>query len=207
MHPLKVVTLAGCAVLLAACSSLSREECSLGDWNAIGFADGSSGRESARIEDHRKACAEFGVRPNLSAYLAGWERGLDHYCTPGNGYQEGLAGRGYNGVCTGRNEPAFVETHRAGLAVHGVQDRIGTLESKLRSSRWEIERLEQQRDKVRGRTISSAQDGEAVRNELVSLDDKLERQTGDRRAYETEIELLKRELTRLQERHRNGVYN
>ena len=207
MHHLKLITLAGSALLLASCSSLSEEECKLGDWNAIGLADGSKGRESAAIEDHRKACAEVGVRPDLSAYLAGRERGLQSYCTPGNGYQEGLHGRAYEGVCPQASEQAFVAAHGAGLEVHRAKHRIDALEHKLRGTLRKIDKLEKKRDRVRGRPITSVQDGEAVRNELVSLDSKLDDETGDRRAYETEIELLKRQLIRLEERHRTGRYD
>lgn len=207
MHIMKVVALAGCAVLLASCSSLSQEECRLGDWHAIGFADGTRGKDNGRIEDHRKACAEVGVSPDLNAYLAGWERGLEHYCTPVNGYQEGLAGRGYGGVCPGWNEAAFMDAHHAGYEVYTVRERIRKLEDRSRSARREIDKIEKERDKVRSRTIASAADGESVRNDLIALDRKLERETGDRRAYDTEIELLKRDLARLQERHRNGLYD
>lgn len=208
MKSLKIVALVGCVLLLASCSSLSKEECSLGDWNAIGFADGSKGKGSARIESHRKACAEFGVSPDLDSYLAGRERGLNHYCAASNGYQEGLHGRSYNGgVCLGRDEPFFLEAYNAGLAVHDVKDKIDDLESDIRKNGREIDDAEKALNLARSRKITSAHDGEAVRNELLTLAAQLERLNGEKRVIEKEIELLERELSRLLERHRNGLYS
>jgi len=207
MQPLKVITLVGCAFLATSCSSLSKDECSLGDWNAIGFADGATGQNSSRIADHRKACAEYGINPDLNLYLAGRERGLDQYCTPSNGYQVGLRGNSYGGVCHERNESLFLQAHGAGLAVHDAKDKVSKAETELRKTQGEIDTAEKAMNLARTRRITSAQDGEAVRAELLSLGTQLNRLNTEKRALERDIERLKRELTRLQDRYRNGQYS
>ncbi|UUX51169.1 DUF2799 domain-containing protein [Nisaea acidiphila] len=207
MHSVKFVAVILSTLILASCSTLSKEECHLGDWNGIGFADGSSGRGGNRIEAHRKACAEHGISPNLDAYLAGRERGLGHYCAPSNGYQEGLRDDAYEGVCRGRDEEAFLAAYNAGLAVHDVRSKIFSLEYRVGKKREEVGKVEDALDVARSRKITSAEDGEAVRNELLTLGAQLERLNGEKRVMEKELELLENELTRLLERHRNGLYS
>ncbi|WP_193187051.1 DUF2799 domain-containing protein [Nisaea sediminum] len=207
MRSAKTIVLMFCGLILAGCSSLSKEECRLGDWNAIGFADGSKGKGSKRIADHRKSCAEYGISPNLDAYLAGRERGLDHYCAPSNGYQAGLRDDDYDGVCRARDEAAFLAAYNAGLAVHEVKDKIDDLEYQIRKKRREVEEVDKALDLARSRKIASAADGEAVRNELLTLGVQSERLNGEKRVLEKELELLENELARLLERHRSGLYS
>lgn len=207
MHSVRFAAVILSAFVLASCSTLSKEECHLGDWNGIGFADGSLGRGGNRIEAHRKACAEHGVSPNLDAYLAGRERGLDHYCAPSNGYQAGLRDDDYDGVCRGRDEAAFLAAYNAGLAVHEVKDKIDDLEYQIRKKRREVEEVDKALDLARSRKITSAADGEAVRNELLTLGVQSERLNGEKRVLEKELELLENELARLLERHRSGLYS
>ena len=77
--------LAAIACLLAGCSStMSKDECRTVDWRTVGYEDGVAGRSGERIGEHRKACAEHGVTPDLNAYRAGRAEGLREYCQPHN---------------------------------------------------------------------------------------------------------------------------
>jgi ribosome modulation factor len=89
------------------CASMSKEECLTADWRTVGFHDGAAGRGADNIGDHRQACAEFGVVPNLDRYLEGRKSGLKEYCRSSRGYQEGLSGRSYGGVCPPDLEKGF----------------------------------------------------------------------------------------------------
>ena len=70
-----VITLTGCA-------SMSVDECKTADWRMIGYEDGITGRSALQLKEHRKACAEHGIAPNLDVYLTGHEQGLMVYCRP-----------------------------------------------------------------------------------------------------------------------------
>ena len=61
-----VVTGVGLALgglLLAGCATLSERECRDQDWYGIGADDGFDGAPASTIEDHRKACTEYGIEP------------------------------------------------------------------------------------------------------------------------------------------------
>lgn len=87
------------ALVLASCASLSEEECKTGNWDEIGFRDGTNGRTSAYIQEHAKACEKSGVAPIQSVWEAGRQRGLPAYCVPSKAYSEGRAGRPVSAVC------------------------------------------------------------------------------------------------------------
>jgi len=84
---------------LAACASLTEEQCRSGDWSAIGFNDGINGRAADFIANHFEACAELGISPDVRAWQIGREQGLLRYCTPDNAYITGRNGERFNQVC------------------------------------------------------------------------------------------------------------
>ena len=129
--------------LLAACSqTMSRDECKTVDWRTIGYEDGVAGRAGDRIGEHRKACAEYGVTPNLSAYQAGRTEGLREYCQPHNGYRYGAEGRNYYGSCPADLAPAFVEAYDAGHELYVREQRVADTDAAIAARRYDIRRLE-----------------------------------------------------------------
>ncbi|MEH6578134.1 MAG: DUF2799 domain-containing protein [Amphritea sp.] len=74
------------AGVLSGCATLDREECLNADWHLIGYEDGSAGRLPEQVGEHRQACAEYAVVPDMDAYLQGRSQGLVNYCTEENGY-------------------------------------------------------------------------------------------------------------------------
>ena len=151
-------------VLLGGCASLSEEQCRLADWQRIGTDDGAHGHAESRLAEHAEACAKIGIRPDAAQWRAGWDQGVWMYCTPQVGWREGLAGQGYQGVCRGRNEAAFVQAYEAGREIHRLQSRIDSahreqqhlqrqlreapndkarqqLRERLRSLDWELSHL------------------------------------------------------------------
>ena len=126
LSALLLVSLAG---LLAACASLSEEQCRAGDWRGIGFVDGTAGRGTDYIANHQKACAEIGIAPDLDAWLAGRAQGLQSYCTPERAYQEGRAGRSLNPVCPAASAASLREAHYAGRQYYEIGTEIGRMES------------------------------------------------------------------------------
>src|SRR5689334_20722209 len=108
---------AGAAILLLAisgCATMDRDECLTVDWRTVGFEDGASGYPTDRIGQHRRACAEYGVTPDLTAYQAGRAEGLREYCVPANGFRVGSQGGSYGGICPSDLDPAFADAYQSG---------------------------------------------------------------------------------------------
>lgn len=115
------------ALALSGCASLSEDECRMADWRRIGTDDGAHGHPESRLAEHAEACAKIGIRPDAAQWRAGWDQGVWMYCTPQVGWREGLNGRGYQGVCRGRNEAAFLQAFEAGSDIHRLQSRIDSV--------------------------------------------------------------------------------
>lgn len=133
-------------MLLAGCASLSPEQCLQGDWRQIGFSDGVAGRSALRINDHSKACAEHGVRPNLDDYVTGREQGLRNYCQPENGFSIGRQGASHNaGDCPENMKPAFLDQYQRGYQIHLVEtdlaQRRAHIDRNYRRMRHHDERI------------------------------------------------------------------
>lgn len=173
--------LIGAAILLAGCASLDEGQCRNGHWDDIGLADGTAGLGVDRLNDHRKACAEFGIAPDPGAYLLGRERGLQRYCTPTNAVQEGLAGRPYRGVCPIDLEPRFSALHGAALAVNRARGAV-------EATNHEILQVEQG---LRSDKITPEQRSQ-LRDELRRLDLRLLHQRNELRARDTDLDAVLR---------------
>jgi cell division protein FtsB len=144
-RPLQFSPLAlACALLLlAGCASkMSRDECRTVDWRTVGYEDGVAGQPGDRIGEHRRACAEHGVTPNLDAYLAGRTAGLREYCQPHNAYRSGVNGYTYFDTCPADLAPAFVKAYDEGRALYVRERKVAETEESIEQKRREIRRLE-----------------------------------------------------------------
>lgn len=126
------------ALIVSACATLSKDECLSADWHHLGMLDGSGGLPLSRLNEHREACAEFGVLPDEAQYKAGRNSGLAVYCLPANAIKEGLAGRRYSGVCPLPAHQRFTELNRIAYAVHGARRHLDSLASRQRSLESEL---------------------------------------------------------------------
>jgi hypothetical protein len=120
-------------LLLSACATLNEQECRSGDWAAVGYRDGQNGRPASRLDEHRKACSEYGVSPKPRVYEEARERGLNFYCTPANGLAVGRRGEGYAGVCPNWSEGEFLQTYTIGRDVFEARQRVDRLENEQRN--------------------------------------------------------------------------
>lgn len=121
---------------------MSKDECRTVDWRTVGYEDGVAGQPGDRIGEHRRACAEHGVTPDLSAYLAGREAGLREYCQPHNGYRAGVNGYTYYDTCPGDLAPAFEQAYDEGRRLYVRERRVADAEEQIEDRRREIRRLE-----------------------------------------------------------------
>ncbi len=130
-----VVTVA--VISLSGCATMNRSECETADWQAIGYEDGAGGRVLSYLSNHRKACAEYGVTPEMAPYEQGRQAGLREYCVPANGYSLGKAGKSLNRVCPGSLAGDFEGAWQEGREVYRA-------DSQQRSSKRALQRQQQQ---------------------------------------------------------------
>ena len=124
--------------VLAACASLTEEECLNGDWRSIGLNDGVQGMTSSRLQDHAKACSEVGIVPDQRAWESGRRDGLVQYCTPSSAYQVGRSGRSISNVCSARQYEGMQSAFFHGQQYYDLGREIDDLELQIDEARAEI---------------------------------------------------------------------
>ena len=159
MKSLRCVTLSFLLSLTTACATLSQSECLQADWHDIGQRDGSQGYARDRLEDHKTACAEYGVMSYPNAYHEGRRAGLEIYCTAENGLEQGKAGAVYHYVCPVEREAAFLKNHKLGREIYEITQQ-------MRKVKHEIEIKEKRLDKE----DLSDQQRKQLRDEIRDLD-------------------------------------
>jgi len=186
------------ALAVSACASgLSKDECRLADWRTIGYEDGARGVSQSRIGEHRKACADHGVAPDLDAYRSGWQEGVQGYCQPGNGYRLGRSGSHYGGVCPAALEPAFLQAYGHGREIHSLEYEVKRLQRTLNHKHSRMADIEvEMRDT--GIDLVAA---DMTTEERVVLLDELRKLEAERSATRAEIPHLEAEL----EQHRQRL--
>ena len=153
---------------LSACATISEDACVAGDWEGIGFTDGTQGRSRARLADISKTCAKYNITPDRSAYLRGLEEGLQRHCTPENGFRRGRQGDGVNNECTVRGFADYADAHAAGFTEYRIE-----------------------RD-YRGLIADWTETDEALRDVALRLDDETLTETERARLAKTHRRLLRR---------------
>ncbi|MBK1852412.1 DUF2799 domain-containing protein [Marinobacter sp. 1-4A] len=113
------------------CATLSEGECKTADWHEIGRKDGSKGYTRARLHKHYEACAEYKIEPQADRYYAGREVGLNQYCTPRKGFDEGRGGNRYRGVCPPDLERGFLAAFSKGEMIHEIDTNIESVERDI----------------------------------------------------------------------------
>ncbi len=177
--------------LLAGCSaSMSKDECRTVDWRTIGYEDGVSGRPGTRIGDHRRACAEYGVAPDLVAYTAGRAAGMREFCQAHNGYRVGASGQVYAGTCPGDLAAEFEQGYDVGRELYVRNRRVWDAEEGIAFRQREIRRLE---DSLGREAIVLIADTSTVERRTESVIDA--KQAAERIGrYKAEIASLERDL-------------
>lgn len=143
---------------LGGCASMSESECQRADWYQKGLQDGRDGLARDRVEDHAQACAKVGISPDEARWQSGWAEGLRRYCRPANGWQLGLKGEYYRGVCVDQPEGAAFEDN------YQAAKRIYELGQQIDRNYREMQRLE--RDLVEAKTDEERKRLRALLREL-----------------------------------------
>ena len=183
-----VVALTGCASK----PSVSEFQCKAGDWQSVGFRDGSSGRSSARILQHQEACGEYEIVPDRTSYLAGWREGLDQYCTAQNGFDVGRRGGRTNGVCSANDYMDFVAAYSDGRDLYDASRAVRSLENQLVAAE---RRLEDIKHEIVGVTTAQLEPGLSA-EERLKLVVVLESLIEERGEVKDSIPVIETELAR-----------
>jgi hypothetical protein len=127
---------------LSGCAGMSSEECVASDWSAIGYEDGARGYNTDRFGQHRKACAKHGVTADFPAYQHGRDQGLVEYCQPNRGFNVGVNGGRYNGVCNVNVEADFLDAYNAGHRLYTLRSNVNRATSSIQSKENALDQIE-----------------------------------------------------------------
>ena len=156
----RILAVAGLILTLAGCASLSEDDCKIGDWQGIGVVDGKAGYTSDKLNQHAKACSKYNVTPDVAAYMRGRTLGLQSYCTPSSGFEQGRKGRFYRGVCPVKIEERFKLGYALGREVYSAEGAADEARSDLRSIQKRISKLEK---KALGEKCAAGKEGKPCR--------------------------------------------
>ena len=171
---------------LSGCASMNADECVASDWFAIGHEDGSRGYTSDRFGNYRKACVKHGVSPDFQAYQNGRDQGLVEFCQPGRGFNYGVNGGQYRGVCSVEMEAGFLEAYRSGRQLHTLRANVSTVNSQIYNKERELKSYENRATEVAVFLVSS----DSTTEERILLLVELKEISAHIGQLETEIDLL-----------------
>ena len=114
MKPLVAVATSTLLALsgVIACAPLNKDQCQAANWQQIGYQNGLKGRDAARFEEERRACAEHGLGADATGWKLGYAQGLGLYCRPEHGYDVGRRGESYGDVCPRTSMRSFARPTR-----------------------------------------------------------------------------------------------
>lgn len=137
-------TVAFATLFLVSCASLSESECQSGNWQAIGYRDGSVGRLPTYFAKHANACSQYGIATNQyqqNLWEQGRQQGLKQYCTPQNAYRIGQSGKQLAPVCLSHQQSSLYNAHRQGIAYHELNAEIRRLQKQRKQYQKELNTL------------------------------------------------------------------
>ena len=156
MRLLLLAAAGGAALALASCVTMTKEQCLAGVWGEVGYRDGSEGYPMSVLDDHVKACAEYGVAPDAVAYRSARTDGLNGYCRLERGFQEGRQGDDYHGVCSPEQEADFLPAYRDGQVVYAAERALVDARGSVESLGARLEELD---DKIAAKQAEARAEG------------------------------------------------
>lgn len=123
---------------LSGCATISEDKCLAGNWQELGYRDGSNGVKREKASKIADTCAKYGVDMNFDAYLTGFTQGLPTYCTYERGFALGENGASYNQVCSGNLAVDFAPGYDDGRAVYAIYQEHKSLISAYENTLGDI---------------------------------------------------------------------
>lgn len=181
-------------LVMSGCATMSSEECLATDWTAVGYEDGARGYTTERFSKHRQACAKHGITADFGAYQVGRDEGLVEYCQPGRGFDVGVNGGRYYGVCHVNLEQDFLDAYNAGYHLFTLRANVNRSNASIGSKERELEQIE---DEIRDKEAALIDEETPTEERILLLADlkELSERTGE---LEEEIRMLYEERARHQ---------
>lgn len=123
---------------LSGCATISEDKCLAGNWQELGYRDGSNGVKRDKASKIADTCAKYGVEMDFDTYLAGFNQGLPSYCTYERGFSRGENGSSYNQLCSGALAVDFAPGYDEGRVVYEVYKEHKSLISTYENKRDDI---------------------------------------------------------------------
>ena len=175
--------------ILAACNTLSKDECVAADWFVIGEADGTNGYDvTKRFGRHVDSCAKASIVPDQTLWSQGYQKGLRTYCTPASGVAVGEAGKQYANVCPLDKAPRFLKAYEIGKRVYDLRRN---LESKKNSISFYQRQVS---DKLSLITTLPTEDQSRVQVEIADLNAKIAVDQAELARLSGDLALAERDL-------------
>lgn len=192
MKPLVAVATSTLLALsgVIACAPLSKDQCQAANWQQIGYQNGLKGRDAARFEEERRACAEHGLGADATGWKLGYAQGLGLYCRPEHGYDIGRRGESYGDVCPPDLDAQFRPAYEDGRQIAAI---VSALDQR-RTQRNDIAQRLAEDDRRARDYVEQIREGREPPPEPPQLLDKRER-----RELENVLRQLSREFAAIRE--------
>lgn len=192
MKPLVAVATSTLLALsgVIACAPLSKDQCQAANWQQIGYQNGLKGRDAARFEEERRACAEHGLGADATGWKLGYAQGLGLYCRPEHGYDIGRRGGSYGDVCPPDLDAHFRPAYEDGRQIAAI---VSALDQR-RTQRNDIAQRLAEDDRRARDYVEQIREGRKPPPEPPPLLDKRER-----RELENVLRQLSREFAAIRE--------
>lgn len=167
----KIALVTTLLVYVSGCATMSKEECQLANWQAIGQMDGANGKQADYLAKRSSNCVKNGIMPNQILWEKGRQKGLRNYCTPNNIYNQGLHGKSFSPVCGFLNvntQNKLDKRYRAGKRIYELERDISRAKTNIKSYEKDYYKL-RSGDKLKYKTQSEAND------RMIELDRKIQR--------------------------------
>ncbi len=126
-------------LMLGNCATISKKSCINDSWYDVAFKGAIDNHDRAdHIKDVTNTCGKLGIGVDLDVYERGFQDGTRLFCEPDNGYQWGLKGRSYNGICA---NPAFSAAYRDGQEDYNIKQRRDAINARLSSIRNRLDAI------------------------------------------------------------------
>lgn len=127
------------ALVLAGCSSISRNDCVQTNWYKVGYDGALQGKQASSVKQPWElSCTKnHGIKINGAEFNKGYSAGLDELCTEPGGMRLGRSGGTYERVCSKKTEPDFLKNYQLGKIEHTAA-RMSNLEDEVQDLRRQI---------------------------------------------------------------------
>lgn len=179
------------------CASISKEECLVADWYAMGLTDGSQGRSLSTFRNYQADCAKHQLSSDFTQYQSGHEQGILSYCVYTNGVTLGKQGGAFNPLCEDEGFASFQDGYFQGQQLHQVEGKLAKLRQDIDGIQSQINQAQQSLEDNQAIIIDD-NSSKAQRQQLLKENDRVRR---DIRRLQAELRhLLRLEQSSEQER-------